>query len=87
MLGFTFLNLLLIRYAHREEYDISDVLAIFVTATIPLFGIFYYRYYSFTYFFLYAITAVVLLVHKVRFVFDASDKDTDKEASSDHQKT
>jgi len=85
MLGFTFLNLLLIRYAHREEYDIGDVLAVFVTATIPIFGIFYYRYYSFTYFFLYAIIVVLLLVHKVRFVYDASDKDADIEASADIQ--
>ena len=73
MLGFTFLNILLIRYAHREEYDISDVLAIFVMSAVPIFGIFYYRYYSFTYFFLFAIVAVLMLVHKIQFVYGASD--------------
>ena len=46
---FAFIGLLLIRQSHRTQYDISEVLLIFTMACIPVFGIFYYRYFSLVY--------------------------------------
>ena len=45
--SFAFLGLLLIRTSHRTQYDISEVLLLFTMACIPVFGIFYYRFYTF----------------------------------------
>jgi hypothetical protein len=39
--------LYVIRYYHREEFDISELLLLFCLGTIPVFGIFYYRFFSF----------------------------------------
>ena len=47
VLCFFLLTMLVIRRSHRDELDISEVLVLFMLAVIPLFGIFYYRYYSF----------------------------------------
>ena len=44
---FSFIGLLLIRTSHRTQYDISEVLLLFTMACIPVFGIFYYRFYTF----------------------------------------
>lgn len=38
---------LVIKKSHREQLDIGEVLLTFFLAAIPVFGIFYYRYYSF----------------------------------------
>lgn len=75
--GFAFLSLVLIRYSHREEYDIADVLVLFTLAAVPIFGIFYYRYYSFVYFFMFALLAVLYIVHKVNIVLSTKDANID----------
>lgn len=40
--------MLLIRRSHREEFDISELILLFLLAVVPIFGIFYYRFFYFT---------------------------------------
>ena len=47
VLCFFLLTTLIIRRSHRDEFDISEVLVIFMLSVVPLFGIFYYRYHTF----------------------------------------
>lgn len=66
---FFILCLSIIRFEHREEYDAGDVVAIFVIAAVPVFGIFYYRYYSFAHSFMFATTALIYLFQKKPIVY------------------
>lgn len=43
---FALLCCLIIKRYDRREFDIADVLMLFVLGSVPTFGIFYYRYYS-----------------------------------------
>ena len=72
----------IIRYHHREVFDVGDVLAIFVLAVIPIFGIFYYRYYSYFNFYLFALTFIIFIFQKLKVVYDSREQSleiTDKE--------
>lgn len=62
VLCYFLLAMAIIRRNHREEFDLSEILAIFMLSVIPLFGIFYYRYHSFMG------TFALLLVFGVYFV-------------------
>ena len=64
-----FICIALIRYAHREVYDIGDILAIFVLSAIPIFGIFYYKFYNITYSYLIISTSIIYLFTKVNVVY------------------
>lgn len=44
VLFFFIINMLIIKRSHREEFDIGEMLAVFTSAVIPIFGIFYYKY-------------------------------------------
>lgn len=46
---FFLLGMLIIQSAHREVFFVGEMLLIFIMAAIPLFGVFYYRYFWFTY--------------------------------------
>lgn len=63
---YTLLGLLLIRQSHRKEFDISEVLLIFLMACIPTFGIFYYRFHKFTYTFAVLLALVYHLLSRYR---------------------
>ncbi len=63
------LCLCIIRYAHREIYDVGDVCVIFVLAAIPIFGIFYYRYYSYISFYLFLSAATIYLFSKIHIIY------------------
>lgn len=52
-------GLLLIKYSHRTEFDISEILLIFLMAVVPIFGVFYYRYFHF-YYSLMIMTALII---------------------------
>lgn len=65
-LVFSLVAICLIRYSHREEYDIGDILAIFYMAGIPIFGIFYYKYYSFNCFFMLMSVVLLYIISKVK---------------------
>lgn len=58
-----------IRYAHKEEYDVGDIMAIFTLAAIPIFGIFYYRYYAPMNIYMFACVIVLFVVSKVRIIY------------------
>lgn len=62
VIAFFMIGMLLIRRAHREEFDLSEVLLIYVIAIYPVFGIFYYRMFFFTY------TLIIFLVVGLRIV-------------------
>ncbi len=66
---FFFLCISSIRYAHKENYDIGDVLVIFTLAAVPIFGIFYYRYYASTFFYMFISVAIIFFLSKKRVVF------------------
>ena len=68
-LFFFFLSLCTIRYAHKEEYDVGDVLAYFTLAAIPIFGIFYYRYYSVAHIYMCIMVVVLYFFSKKQFVY------------------
>ena len=68
MIFFVF-SLSLIRYAHKETYDVGDILAIFTLAAVPIFGIFYYRYYFVQSIYLFIAVATIFLVSKFRIIY------------------
>lgn len=42
-------GMLIIKKREREEFDISEVLIIYLMAVVMIFGVFYYRYFTFMY--------------------------------------
>lgn len=68
-IAFFIITLSLIRYNHRTEYDIGDILAIFMLAAIPIFGIFYYRYFSFPSFYMLLSVIVIMFFSKHKVVY------------------
>ena len=69
-IAFFVITLSVIQYAHREEYDIGDILLIFILAAIPIFGIFYYRYYSFNSFYMLMVAVAIYIVSKVKITYE-----------------
>ncbi len=63
---FSLLALLLIRASHRKIFDISEILLIFLMACIPVFGIFYYRFFAFTYTFTIILAILYFIVTRYR---------------------
>jgi len=74
---FTLFCCLVIRRYNRTEFDIADVLMIYVLGTIPTFGIFYYRYYSVATAFVYAAAGLLYLCS--RFIVIWNSKEPEKE--------
>lgn len=68
-LTFFVLSLTIIRYSHREVYDASDIVVIFTLAAIPIFGIFYYRYYSISHSYMFLSVAVICFFSKKDIIF------------------
>lgn len=58
---------LIVKKAHRKEIDIGEMLAIFVMAVIPVFGIFYYRYMIYPHTFIILLTLIVYILTKLRY--------------------
>lgn len=44
---FAFMALFVLKYYNRKKFDISDILCLFALASVPVFGVFYYRFHSF----------------------------------------
>ncbi len=70
--AFSIICLLTIKYFNRSSYDISEVLVLFVLATVPLFGIFYYRFHSFQIALQYIIVGMLYLISKYKFIWSKS---------------
>lgn len=67
--AFALICTLLIRYFNRTTFDVSEILVIFVMATVPIFGIFYYRFHSFQISLQYICAAFLYIMSKYRFVW------------------
>ncbi|MBQ0057390.1 MAG: hypothetical protein KBT20_07005 [Bacteroidales bacterium] len=71
---YVLLTLEVIKWRRRTEYDISEVLIIFLLAAVPLFGIFYYRYFQWMIAINYVVLIIFRLLSKYKFVYS---KETD----------
>lgn len=60
---------LLIKYFNRTTYEITEVLLIFILATVPIFGIFYYRFHSFHIALQYVFAGLLYLMSKYKVVW------------------
>lgn len=65
---FFIVTMLIIKASHRKAFNIGEMIGIFACAVIPIFGIFYYRYFYFTYTFLLIIAATIYISSKIKFV-------------------
>lgn len=68
-IAYFLITIILLRWPHREEYNIGELLMVFVLSIIPVFGIFYYRLMSFTYTFMVILAALVYIVDKYKFIY------------------
>ena len=64
---------IIFKWPHREELTIGELLMFFVLSVIPVFGIFYYRFMSFTYTFMVILSVMLYLSDKYKFVFSGSE--------------
>lgn len=60
------IGLLLIGQSHKKEFDISEILLLFLMACVPCFGIFYYRFFNFTYTFCIILAIAYYIVSRYR---------------------
>lgn len=72
---FSLLCLIIIRYFNRKTFDVSEVLLLFVLATIPIFGIFYYRFYSFQIALQYVLAGILYILSWYEFVWKSPSKE------------
>lgn len=72
---FFFIAVYIFRRSHREEFSVGEYLAYFALSAIPIFGIFYYRYYTFTYTFMLVVVALIYFTDKYKFTITESDED------------
>ncbi|MBQ0050083.1 MAG: oligosaccharide repeat unit polymerase [Bacteroidales bacterium] len=79
---FALLSVLVIRYYNRKEFDIEELLLIYVLAAVPVFGIFYYRYYHIALAIIYLVAVLLYLFSKLRFVWK---KDCKQEENNSEQ--
>lgn len=68
-LFFAFMTLYVLRYYNRKKFDISDILCLFVLASVPVFGVFYYRIYSFFIALQIVIVLFLFVMSKYKFKF------------------
>lgn len=59
----------IIQSPHREELSLGEVLAIFALAVVPIFGIFYYKYFSYKYTIMFMLIGVVYVLSKIKLVY------------------
>ena len=74
--------IIIFRRPHREEITLGEYLMYFCLSAIPIFGIFYYRYTSYSYIYLMLIVLFIYFTEKYRFVLSAKKEDTDNVESS-----
>lgn len=60
---------IIIGKSHREDMDISEILLVFMAATVPVFGIFYYRLFSFRCTYVLIIVLLIYLLSKRKLVY------------------
>lgn len=67
--AYLLLFLTFIGYRDRTEIDVGELLVLFLVVAIPLFGLFYYRYYLYTHFFTFSMAGIAYFMSKVHFKF------------------
>lgn len=77
LLFFVICCLVINRY-ERREFDIADLMMVFILGAVPTFGIFYYRYYSIYTSFIYVPAILLFLYSKVDIIWS---KDESTESS------
>lgn len=63
---FFVLAVVVIKRPHREELTLGEYLMYFTLSAIPIFGIFYYRFMSFTYTFMVLTAAIIYITDKYK---------------------
>lgn len=76
---YTIICCLVVRRYNRDEFDIADVLMLFVLGAVPTFGIFYYRYYSIATAFVYLAAGALYINSRFIFVWKKEDTDDNNE--------
>lgn len=61
-------TMLVVKGAHRTQFDVGEAMALFVLSVIPVFGIFYYRYFYFTYSIMIIMAIMVYVFSRKKFV-------------------
>lgn len=61
---FMLAGMLVIKQREREEFDISEVLVVYILAVVMVFGVFYYRYFTFMYSMLLLMVAWLYVVSR-----------------------
>lgn len=79
---FALLTILVIRYHNRKEFDLEELLLIFVLAAVPVFGIFYYRFYHIALALIYLVAAILYLFSKVQFTWHKELEQDQEEADN-----
>jgi len=77
---------LVIRNFNRTEFDIADVMMIFVLGAVPTFGIFYYRYYSIGTAFIYVAAGALFLFSKLKIIWKKDDKEPQENNEQPNEK-
>ncbi len=68
--------LCVVKYRERTVYDIADVLMIFIFATVPIFGIFYYRFHGFYIALQYVFAGIIYVLSKFEFKWSKKKSST-----------
>ena len=66
VLCYFFLCMIAIKSPHRKEMNIGEVIAVFVLSVVPIFGIFYYRFFSYTYTLMLIFTILLYLLSQYK---------------------
>ena len=78
-LSFALVCILLIKYYNRKEFEITEVLLIFIVATLPIFGIFYSRFYNFSNAVQYLLVAILYFLSRYHFVWSRNEQSTNEQ--------
>lgn len=75
--GATFISILfalicigVIKYHDRNSFDIEEILLLYILAVVPIFGIFYYRYYHSVIAFQYLAAGTIYLLSKIKITWN-----------------
>jgi hypothetical protein len=69
VISFFLIAVIIFRWPHREELNIGELLMFYTLSIIPIFGIFYYRFMSYTYSFMVILAALLYISDKYKFIY------------------
>ena len=75
VIGYAILTIIIIREYYRNEFNVGEVLLLFVLVSVPLFGIFYYRFHTVNHGYVILVAIVFYFISKIKFVFSRKDDD------------